>query len=102
MISIWNNQKVLNKKAKRAKKLVCKLKKSLYGLKQSGRKWNNLLHTYLCDQGFSQSLADPCVYVKNSESNECVILIIWVDDIIISATNVDLLESVKKALRTKF
>ena len=37
---------------------VWKLKKSLYGLKQSGQNWNGLLHSYLIDQGFSQSLAD--------------------------------------------
>ena len=42
-------------------KLVCKLKKSLYGLKQSGRNWNCLLHGYLTQEGFVQSLADACV-----------------------------------------
>ena len=62
-------------------KLVCKLNKSLYGLKrQSGRNWNNLLHEYLQKEGFTQSQADPCVYV-----------IIWVDDIIIAASNFELL-----------
>ena len=83
-------------------KLVCKLKKSLYGLKQSGRNWNNMLHSFLCNENFSQSRADPCVYVRNSETEGCVILIIWVDDIIISATYAKLLESVKESLCQKF
>jgi hypothetical protein len=61
-------------------KLVCKLNKSLYGLKQSGRNWNNLLHEYLQKEGFTQSQADPCVYVRMIDSKRCVIVIVWVDD----------------------
>ena len=81
---------------------VCKLKKSLYGLKQSGRNWNNMLHTYLISENFSQSLADPCLYTKKVEPSESVILIVWVDDIIISGTTLGVLESVKSALSRKF
>lgn len=40
------------KKGKNGGKLVYKLKKSLYGLKQSGRNWNNMLHTYLINEQF--------------------------------------------------
>ena len=44
-------------------KLVYKLNKSLYGLKQSGRNWNYLLNNHLVDKGIHQSLPDPCMYV---------------------------------------
>ena len=64
------------RKGSNGEKLVCELKKSLYGLKQSGRNWNCLLHGYL---GLVQSLADPCVYVKCTEFGQ-VIAILWVDD----------------------
>ena len=47
-------------------KLVLKLTKSLYGLKQSGHNWNNVLHEYLIDEHFEQSLADHCVYTVQS------------------------------------
>ena len=90
------------KVGKNGEKLVCKLKKSLYGLKQSGRNWNNMLHTFLCSKNFSQSHADPCVYIRNSDTEGCVILIVWVDDIIISTTSSKLLESVKESLCQKF
>lgn len=51
---------------------------------------------------FTQSLADPCVYTRNSKTDGLIILIIWVDDIIISATTLDLLTSVKETLCRKF
>lgn len=44
--------------------LVCKLNKSLYGLKQSGRNWNKMLHDHLSEKGFTQNPADHCVYNK--------------------------------------
>ena len=61
-------------------RLVYKLKKSLYGLKQSGRNWNNLLHTYLIEQNVFQSLSDVCVSRKYKD--EYMIIIVCVDDIL--------------------
>ena len=80
-----------------ARKIVCKLQKSLYGLKQSGRNWNTLLHTCLCDNGFKQSQADNCVYTKESHK-EKVIVLIWVDDLIIAGSNEAILKDVKRML----
>ena len=82
-------------------KLVCKLKKSLNGLKQRGRNWNCLLHGHLTQEGFVQSLADPCVYVKSTEFGQ-VIAIVWVDDIIIAGSNTDVLKKVKESLMMRF
>ena len=85
----------------KGEKLVCKLNRSLYGLKQSGRNWNNLLHSHLVEQGFQQSAADHCVYNRQS-GKELTIVIIWVDDIIIASTNDPILMSVKKSLSQRF
>lgn len=92
------------KVGKNGEKLVCKLNKSLYGLKQSGRNWNETIHDYLSKEGFVQSLADPCVYRKfvDDDASKCIILVIWVDDLIISASNNKLLDDVKKSLSDKF
>ena len=87
---------------KNSNELVWKLKKSLYGLKQSGRKWNNTLHTYLVSAKLSQSLADQCVYITVTEANEEISVIVWVDDIGICASNSHILESVKSALSKRF
>ena len=88
-------------KSKTGEHLVCKLNKSLYGLKQSGRNWNKLLYDHLTENGFVQNDADHCVYRKESE-NERVILLIWVDDLLIAANNNGSLGDVKEMLKRKF
>lgn len=82
-------------------KLVCKLKKSLYGLKQSGRNWYELLNDHLEQNNFERNQSDHCVYRKQIE-NETIIVIIWVDDLIIAASSEDLLNSFKEIMKSKF
>jgi len=84
-----------------SEKLVYKLNKSLYGLKQSGRNWNGMLHNYLLENGFVQSDVDHCVYVKQFE-NEMIVIVAWVDDMIIGASNDSLLCDTKNMLKEKF
>ena len=76
---------------------VWKLNKSLYGLKQSGRNWHSVLHDYLKELDFAQSSADPCVFTTRNERGT-VILLVWVDDMIICASNETLLQEVKQHL----
>lgn len=83
-------------------KLVCKLEKSIYGLKQSGRNWNEMLHTSLIGDNFTQNPADHCVYTKESKETGKVIIVVWVDDLIIAASNTQSLEQVKNMLSTRF
>ena len=65
---------------------VCKLKKSIYGLKQSARCWNVTLDEYLRSNGYRKSNADDCLYVKSIKKADghisFVILGVYVDDII--------------------
>ena len=65
---------------------VLKLNKSLYGLKQSGRNWNNMLHDFLISKRFQQSLSDPCLYTK-IDGCTSMIIVIWVDDILLAASS---------------
>ena len=82
-------------------KLVCRLNRSLYGLKQSGRNWNTLLHTFFIDHGFTQSQVDTCVYCKSVDGQMLVVLV-WVDDIIVAASNDLLLCEIKNLLKSTF
>ena len=83
------------------KKLVCRLNRSLYGLRQSGRMWNNLLSEFLSNQGYHRSLADPCLYTKHIGKNKILILV-WVDDLIIAASNSKLMSDIKSSLSDAF
>jgi len=78
------------------KKLVCRLNKSLYGLKQSGCNWNTLLHSFLIENGFSQSSTDTCIYSKHVDQQIVIVLVlVWVDDIIVAASNDHVLCEIK-------
>jgi hypothetical protein len=61
--------------------LVCKLKKSLYGLKQAGRNWNKTLDSWLKENNFTVSKADPCLYTL-TVNGKFIAIAIYVDDII--------------------
>ena len=52
----------LGLRAARKEKLVCKLHKSLYGLKQSPRKWNKHFDKFMIGCAYTRSLYDSCVY----------------------------------------
>ena len=80
---------------------VWKLKKSLYGLKQSGWTWNKIFHTYLTTENFGQSPVDPCMYIQNVH-NQISIILLWVDNILIaSKTEVHLMQ-IKTRLNSRF
>lgn len=69
--------------------------------KQSGLNWNKVLHDCLTENGFTQNPADHCVYAKESKGGK-VIIITWVDDLIIAASNQERLKEVKEMLAEKF
>ena len=82
--------------------LVKRCQKSLYGLKQSPRNWNKLLDTILKENGFKRSSADHSVYVKDYTCGETVILVVYVDDILISSRKDLYADEVSKLLKEKF
>lgn len=80
---------------------MCKFEKPLYGLKQSGRNWNKMLHDYLCENNFVQNPSDHCGYCKIN-NNEKIYILIWVDDPIIATSNENVMNRVKEMLKVKF
>ncbi|GJS73696.1 retrotransposon protein, putative, ty1-copia subclass [Tanacetum coccineum] len=76
---------------------VCKLKHSIYGLKQASRQWNKRFDDEIKKFGFNQNHDEPCVYMKASESY-VTFLILYVDDILIMGNNIPMLQDVKSYL----
>ena len=67
-------------------KNVCRLKKSIYGLKQSALQWNKQLHKSLLEMKFIRCKADPGTYFKII-GEEIIILLIYVDDALFMGSN---------------
>ena len=78
--------------------LVLKLNKSLYGLKQSGRLWNEMLDSFLCNLKFERSQNDYCVYTKNENGIKTIILI-WVDDVLIASSDLASINLIKNSTK---
>ncbi|GJX39896.1 retrotransposon protein, putative, ty1-copia subclass [Tanacetum coccineum] len=76
---------------------VCKLQRSIYGLKRASRSWNKRFDKKIKRFGYAQNLDEPCAYQKASGSN-VTFLILYVDDIIIMGNHISSLQSVNTYL----
>eukprot|EP00253_Pinus_taeda_P007217 PITA_07217 len=81
--------------------LVCRLKKSLYGLKQAPRAWYAKMESFLLESGFSRCYSDNTVYTKKV-GNSLIILVLYVDDLILTGSDPNLINHVKSSLKKKF
>ncbi|KAF5374058.1 hypothetical protein D9757_010721 [Collybiopsis confluens] len=80
---------------------VCKLERSLYGLKQAGRVWNLTLDSSFKELGFTRLLSDQCVYIRRSQKG-IVIVAVHVDDMSIFASSDELMTETEVQLESKF
>lgn len=88
-------------KIKGKENLVCKLKKSIYGLKQSPRCWNFSLDSSLKRLGFIPTSGDPCLYVDNSEG-ELFVVAVYVDDLVLACKSERRMKLIKSKLSEDF
>jgi hypothetical protein len=78
--------------------LVCHLHRSLYGLKQAPRAWYNRLATYLTTLGFIEAKSDTSLFIF-CRGSDTVYLLLYVDDIILTASSTELLRRTISALQ---
>ncbi|KAJ9567681.1 LOW QUALITY PROTEIN: hypothetical protein OSB04_003647 [Centaurea solstitialis] len=80
---------------------VCKLNKSIYGLKQASRQWYKKFDTVMNSFGFEENKLDECIYSKTSGSS-FIFLILYVDDILLATNSKNLLQTTKAFLMKSF
>jgi hypothetical protein len=83
------------------KELVCKMKNSLYGLKQSPRMWYQKFDTYILGLGFTRRKENHCVYLKLI-SDHLIYLVLYVDDMLLRGNDKEIIQDVKTQLSSKF
>jgi hypothetical protein len=81
--------------------IVCKVQRSIYGLKQASRSWNRCFDKAIKDFGFIQIFGKTCIYKKVSGTS-VAFLILYVDDILLIGNDIQLLRSVKGYLNKSF
>ncbi len=81
---------------------VCKLKKSLYGLKQSPRQWYKKFDNFMMINGYTRSMYDSCVYLKKFNDGEMIYLLLYVNDMLIACRDNDEIKKLKFQLLSRF
>ena len=80
---------------------VCKLLKSIYGLKQASRQWYSKLSNSLISLGYSHSIADYSLFTKQNKDHFTALLV-YVDDIVLTGNDYNEIQQVKSFLNAKF
>ena len=94
-------------KGPNGEELYCRLRKSLYGLKQAGRNWNILLDDFLRSNGFTRSEADPCLYIYQHENggplgSGYLAVAVYVDDILTMTNSTALRDAFSAVMAERF
>jgi hypothetical protein len=80
---------------------VCRLNKSLYGLKQAPRAWYSRFATHILSFGFVSAKSDTSLFIYQ-HGNDTIYLLLYVDDIVLTASSASLLQWVITALQQEF
>ena len=82
--------------------MVCKLKKSLYGLKQVPREWYHKFHSFMLSRGYKRSDTDQCLYRKQAKNGSLLSPILYVNDMLIVGKNIHEVDALKSKLNATF
>jgi histone deacetylase 1/2 len=81
--------------------LVCRLNRSLYGLKQAPRAWYSRFASFLLKLGFAEAKTDLSLFIYHSGA-DTIYLLLYVDDIVLTASSSALLQRIISALQHEF
>ena len=89
------------KSGSEGEKLVCRLNKSIYGLKQVANNWYKEMANFLLRQGFTRSRNNHCLFAR-SEVEDHTFILVRIDDVIVASRSMTVISDVKKALEATF
>jgi len=81
---------------------ILKLRKSLYGLKQSARAWNKRATEVLAQIGFQSGKADQCLHTRREKNGTITFVLIYVDDLLVAGTSAEVTKGVSRDLQQYF
>uniref|UniRef100_A0AAV1V4E9 Integrase catalytic domain-containing protein n=1 Tax=Peronospora matthiolae TaxID=2874970 RepID=A0AAV1V4E9_9STRA len=75
--------------------------KAIYGLSSKPRFWNETFDEFIRSIGFQASGFDPCLYIMTSEGH-CVFVLVYVDDVLVTGSSLEMIARTKNDLKTRF
>ena len=75
---------------------MCKLKKAIYGLKQTPRSWYIKIDSFFKQQGFLKNKNDSSLYIKKDKEENVCLISLYVDDLIITSGAYQLIADIKR------
>ena len=90
------------KRGQNGETLVCKLNKSIYGLKQAAKNWYEALANLLISSGFHRSRNDYCLFVRKDADGIFSYVLVWVDDIIVAGASNEIIDEIQSLLEKNF
>lgn len=82
--------------------LICRLRRSIYGLKQSARCWSEKLSEVLTKLGFQRSSTDQCLFYKVMPGGKTIYMLVYVDDLLVAASDQSMIDEVYRGLQQFF
>jgi len=83
-------------------KLVCRLKKSLYGLKHAPRQWYLKFYRFMYGKGYTRCHFDHCVYLKRKKDGNYIILLLYLDYMLVVGSDMREINVLKRKLANSF
>jgi len=99
---VYDQTQPMGLKTTSKKNMVCKLKKSLYRLKNSPRQWYKHFDSFIREKRYTRSHYDLCVYYNKLPEGEYIYLLLYVDDMLIASKSRSAIDKLKKDLSSEF
>ena len=90
------------RKGNSGQNLVCKLNKSISGLKQAAKNWYETSTSLLLKEEFKRDRNDYCLFVRKEEDGTYSHVLVWVHDIVVAGTTEEAVNKIKSILNENF